>query len=467
MNTPHVRLRIRTTGGQALALGLFFLFACAAVLYLMFNSGRAVDEKIRLTNAADGVAYSVALMEARALNYDAWTNRAIVANQVAIAQAVGLAAWLRYFERGVANASLLAGLAGSWIYQPDDYPDLLRLLAAFAGTAYADTLGGQPIAGALPALERSLATIVAAHDGASRALTGSQALLHASLATGAAQQALASELVRRIDPAMSAELIPASHGFAGFTRRYGRNEPEGDRRGRLAELTTRALDDFSRERRWSIEGPDLFPLQRNVTLKRRGGTELIGFDQWRALDTLEHEGQRLRKGRWRWQRRSIAWGAAETGSAEDGRGEHGGSYRDNPKTSKTYAEPSMRDLDRVGASFAGLPDTRGLADLSAGPATSTGLSLRVSKPRSALRLSGGSSQVRPSGRLRQFDAPVPGDAFAALARAEVFFERTVARDDGRGGLPSLYAPYWQVRLASPTAADRAWAAARQQGAALP
>src|SRR5690606_31348109 len=100
--------RLRAERGQVLALGLFFLFACAAVMYLMFNSGRAVDEKIRLTNAADAVAYSVALMETRALNYDAWTNRAIVANQVAIAQAVGLAAWLRYFERGVANAPLLA-----------------------------------------------------------------------------------------------------------------------------------------------------------------------------------------------------------------------------------------------------------------------------------------------------------------------------------------------------------------------
>ncbi|NLF55047.1 MAG: hypothetical protein GX576_11750 [Thauera phenolivorans] len=459
--------RLRAERGQVLALGLFFLFACAAVMYLMFNSGRAVDEKIRLTNAADAVAYSVALMETRALNYDAWTNRAIVANQVAIAQAVGLAAWLRYFERGVANAPLLASLSTSWIYEPSDYPDLLRLVAAFGGTAYANALGGQPIARALPALERSLATIVAAHDGAAHALAGSQTLLHASLATGAAQQALASELVRRIDPAMSAELIPSSHGFASFTRRYGRNEAGGDLRGRLAELTTRSLDEFSRDRRWSIGGPDIFPLQRNVELKRRGGTELIGFDQWRALDTLEHEGQRLRKGRWRWQRQSLAWSAAETGSSEGGRGDHGGSYRDNPKTSKGYAEPSMRELDRVGASFTGLPATRGLADLAAGSETSTGLSLRVSKPRRALRLSGGSSRVEPSGRLHQFDATVPGDEFAALARAEAFFDRSNARTDGRTELPSLYAPYWQVRLASPSAADRAWAAARQEGAVLP
>ena len=39
--------------GQALVLGLFFVFATAAVLLLMFNGGRTVDEKLRLTNAAD------------------------------------------------------------------------------------------------------------------------------------------------------------------------------------------------------------------------------------------------------------------------------------------------------------------------------------------------------------------------------------------------------------------------------
>ena len=66
--------------GQALVLGLFLVFATLAVLLLMFNTGRVVDEKMRLTNAADATAWSVATLEARALNYDAYTNRAIVAN---------------------------------------------------------------------------------------------------------------------------------------------------------------------------------------------------------------------------------------------------------------------------------------------------------------------------------------------------------------------------------------------------
>ncbi len=90
--------------GQALVLGLFFVFATAAVLLLMFNGGRTVDEKLRLTNAADATAWSVATLEARALNYDAYTNRAIVANEVAIAQAISLISWMHYFETAVGSA---------------------------------------------------------------------------------------------------------------------------------------------------------------------------------------------------------------------------------------------------------------------------------------------------------------------------------------------------------------------------
>ncbi len=101
--------------GQALVLGLFFLFATAAVLLLMFNTGRTTDEKMRLTNAADAVAWSVATVEARALNYHAYTNRAIVANEVAVAQAISLISWMHYFETAVEK---LADPTRSDILQP-------------------------------------------------------------------------------------------------------------------------------------------------------------------------------------------------------------------------------------------------------------------------------------------------------------------------------------------------------------
>ncbi len=465
---PHHPVR-----GQALVLGLFFAFAIAGVMYFMFNSGRAVDEKLRITNAADAIAYSVALMEGRALNYDAYVNRAIVANQVAIAQAVSLVSWLHYYEGGVENADRLASVAATWLFDPAAYPRLAQLLGVLGGTAYVDHWSGGSLREIVSAMDISLGAIVSAHDSASQALSASQAILHAGVATGSAQQALASELARRIDPAMSAELVGASHGFGTFTRAYARSggdgEGDGDERGRLADVVMRSADRFTRERAWSLHGPDVPFIQRNAELKRRGGTELIDYDEWRAMDTLEHEGQRLRKGRWRWTRTSLAWGAASARGedAGGGRGDHGGSYRDNSQTSTLYAEPAMTDLASVGSRFSGLPTSRELADLGRDARYTTGVTVRLSKPRHAMRLSGGNSNVEPRGRLRQFDSTPPGDEMAALARAEVFFDRSTPRGDGKREYPSLYSPYWQVRLTNPTASDRAWAAARQGGVALP
>ena len=60
---PRARMRLPQVDshrGQALVLGLFVVFATAAVLLLMFNSGRTVDEKMRLANAADATAWSIA-----------------------------------------------------------------------------------------------------------------------------------------------------------------------------------------------------------------------------------------------------------------------------------------------------------------------------------------------------------------------------------------------------------------------
>ena len=78
-----------------------FVIIVAAILViaalLVYNSGRAVATRIHLQNAADSAAYSGAVELARAYNFAAYSNRAMVANQVAIAQMVGLASWSRYY----------------------------------------------------------------------------------------------------------------------------------------------------------------------------------------------------------------------------------------------------------------------------------------------------------------------------------------------------------------------------------
>jgi hypothetical protein len=108
-----------------------------------------------------------------------------------------------------------------------------------------------------------------------------------------------------------------------------------------------------------------------------------------------------------------------------------------------------------------------LRDLSVTSDHRSGVTVHVAKAREKLRGSGGVGSVQPQGRLRAFDANAPGGHLAAMARAEVFFERPAARSDHKTERASLYSPYWQSRLTTVTAVDRAWAAGRQDGMALP
>ncbi|MHB1588251.1 MAG: TadE/TadG family type IV pilus assembly protein [Metallibacterium scheffleri] len=99
---PSPRRQPAGTGfARARGQASVFVIIVAAILViaalLVYNSGRAVVTRIHLQNAADSAAYSGAVELARAYNFAAYSNRAMVANQVAIAQMVGLTSWIRYY----------------------------------------------------------------------------------------------------------------------------------------------------------------------------------------------------------------------------------------------------------------------------------------------------------------------------------------------------------------------------------
>ncbi|MCB1747845.1 MAG: hypothetical protein KDK06_11760, partial [Gammaproteobacteria bacterium] len=77
-----------------------YLFAVVLVLAALslFRTGRLTSDKMELQNAADSLAYGVSTVEARDLNFAAYTNRAIVANEVAIGQAIGMASWAAHWK---------------------------------------------------------------------------------------------------------------------------------------------------------------------------------------------------------------------------------------------------------------------------------------------------------------------------------------------------------------------------------
>ncbi len=84
--------------GQAMVFIVLFLGVVSLSLVFLYKAGKITSEKMQVQNAADAAAYSVSITEARDLNFMAYTNRAMVANEVAIGQLVGMASWATHWE---------------------------------------------------------------------------------------------------------------------------------------------------------------------------------------------------------------------------------------------------------------------------------------------------------------------------------------------------------------------------------
>ena len=95
--------------GAALPLGIALLLCGAVGGFVLYNTGQSATDKARVVNAADAASYSGLVWQARALNFQAYTNRAMVANQVSIGQAVSLRSWAAYGAITAVNVELVLG----------------------------------------------------------------------------------------------------------------------------------------------------------------------------------------------------------------------------------------------------------------------------------------------------------------------------------------------------------------------
>lgn len=430
---------MRRQAGQVLPLAVACLFVCALFLYFAVSSGQLVDEKIRITNAADAAAYSAATVEARALNFTALANRAIVANQVALAQALSVASWTDYFADLWLNLDHATERLGDLI-PPDDLLRWSQLQATLVGEAYATAYGGVDPRDIAQYVNLASGAIITASDLASRGLQLAEQTVRQSVrgsevpGSGARQLVLAQEAARISEPAAEVNIVPVSHGFDRLVKTWS-----GDERSRLADVTRRSLDDFSRRREWTLH--NLLGFLDSKRLERTGGTDLPDPDHWVANDQLLYH----------------ASGGLFSGATDDLLASGLASVGGAPLSVSGSAEYYLPAL------FTGLPSIEGIRDTGAADPRS-GISVYAARPPHAGTARSG---VGPGGRLAVFDAAVPGGRMAALARAEVFFERPDARADGREEQGSTFAPYWRPRLVAPVASDETYVAVRQGGVLLP
>lgn len=143
------------------------LFATAAGLITLFlyNSGILANTKSQLQNAADAAAYSGAVMLARDHNFSAYTNRAMVANQVAVAQFVSIKSYLE--DAAATNRRMRATLLTVYSQIPTQKPVWNQMRNLQVQQAYNQYMNSAPTAvRSLDRLIGILSTSQTLHHGA-------------------------------------------------------------------------------------------------------------------------------------------------------------------------------------------------------------------------------------------------------------------------------------------------------------
>jgi hypothetical protein len=453
-----VRLQARREHGQALIYGLFVLGAGVAALFFLFNTGQLVAEKSKLVNTADAVAYSAGVMHARALNFDAYTNRALIANEVMIAQAVSIASWTEHVALHAENVPVLA------CYSQYAVPIALRLVD-YTALCFALSMG-QVGQGADDVDQR-------VHLFAQEAVRWSEAaktlLQGARLSMAAAFIPARARVMQQVadanyagDGAVSVDPLPLTDGYllfegAPFVASHG-----GAQRERFKEVTVRAAyrDGFVERRSWSDRSqPNVScRLLPGAEFKRRGGTAMVGLDQWRAVDTASlhswHPGWGLFGPKCRDDRElALGYGAQSAGDGAQQGDASFGDARDNPVALGLAGGDVWR--------YSGLPRFDELSESALTQADPRlKFAVALTRANAETRTSDGASHIRPSGRIAVYQNKLASGRLTALATSEVFFQRPQARADGKTELASLFNPYWQVHLISNSAADIAAATLR-------
>ncbi len=284
----------------------------------------------------------------------------------------------------------------------------------------------------------------------------------------------------RGDGTVIVDPIPLSTmDLPSFVTRY-----EDDERTRFAEVALIAAkkDAFQKKRSWKL--PALWSTKCFPAidwLDRRGGTELIGFDDWKALDTLSEKAwHRTKSGACVIRENPAAWGtqaAADDPSASIDPTHYDYSLLVTPAATFLAESTSSEAWD-----YSGLPAFYDLSEKAMkDDDPRLRFAVRVRRPVGQTLTSEGRSDIKNSGSGTQLSTmlnayqaqPAGGNDLVAVSASEVFFarhgdakENTYGKTIGKPReIGSLFNPYWHVRLTQDDAAIHA--AQALQGAVIP
>ncbi|MFT7722005.1 MAG: pilus assembly protein TadG-related protein [Roseateles sp.] len=502
--------------GQALIFGLLFLSCAGLVVILLFNGSMLAVTKSQLQNAADAGAYSAAVLQARDANFSAYTNRAMIANQVAVAQFVSMKS---YFEDAAQTHKRANSTLEDTVYR------------LFPSVAPAWDIGKKvPVDTAYSAVNAMAGPAVKALDLLIDALDQAQNIHH--LGTMAEMMFVADEVVKKNDPLARVTTSAFMLGDAAVrvkawgndaTKRFSANDASKEADRFADAVVSRDSEDLFIRNRASVPvpmwastvKPYVCPLASFTFtaygFSHFGGTILSSNKKrWLALDATQGGGSAV-----------CVWMVPcpvgtcpvtatvpfpDIGTTAPYLGGHGGAvagsggkygeasgYKNNAAESKLYGfaltSPAVvpanyrywsqgpgTTLDSGG----GLQDHyRDMASpLTSKPANQTPLenggkfpvTIEVERTQGTIRQS---TTILPGADRLKLEDGMKGQTMRALASAHAYFYRPRLDDlkqftrngwrrgDHKTEYQNLFSPYWQARLAPTTIAEEAAAAAAQ------
>jgi hypothetical protein len=485
------RARHAGTRGQALVPALLFLLVGGIGLYVAFGSFQMTGAKIKLQNTADAAAYSAAVLQARDYNFAAYTNRAMVANQVTAAQVIALKSWIDELD---------ATYAGN-----PDTEDLIRQLAAHPTLWTTPNRRGRvDIAPVRNALDTLLPTVAQGIGSITRALSTAQTGYHTALITAIPETADAVARQNQSDTHVTSgyfmsernaiQLI-AWQSYTSIVTPAGKLDSD-----HFADVVTdaRTLDGFVKQRASARSvapdyqqlddqaSPTCRPAGRiTINVSHVGGTQLRTDKKgWQSIDASTahiitpctgpidaiagHGGSTNGNTRgYMTNPPFVAW--------SDWKG-YGGYYNFGDHTSPT---PGLLIPDAMAQQFTLGPgpsldaNNGGLLpyeDIAGTPGAEDAPRITIEVERDAGTLNK-APQLNGAGRMQVDNSSARG-VMRALASAQAYFVRPAQdplgasasgalmhagewlRADGKTEYPSTFSPYWQVRLAPVSESER-------------
>ncbi|MEJ2423336.1 MAG: pilus assembly protein TadG-related protein [Candidatus Thiodiazotropha sp.] len=493
--------------GQALPLGIALLAGALLFTLVLFNTGQTASEKTQLANTADAAVFSGLVWQARALNFQAYTNRAMVANQVSIGQMVSFASWTKYASILVRNVDYVGDFV--WLIKP--FTQIAKQIMT-----QVDNVVVNITEALIPVVDEVIGVLS----------TTQQAVF---LSSFAATPQIVQKVIHRSDERYESDSAYLVIGLGENARAWNNFATRYDTRDsflRKADLINRSKDEFTASRDIGQSqllpgAPDKLELSGilRVWIKKEGRTNLIvdnggdsyadsengnqdqGSDsangdqnqrsgsenssgdsnddeewEWKGKDTLSlhiEEKKWTRRGpRWFHEEVPIGWGSRyvngdfECEEDESGR-EICPKYMQENRWAESLADIEHEELD---AEYNGIRAYYDLRDLSA-ENKDPRLALRVqvvlpqSEVKTASHLDGVGSNSVPAEPSRTgigqgvfgTQDRMASDGMAAIASGEVYFhppdDYIPDNRNGRYEIANLFNPYWEVRLTK-TPVDR-------------